>query len=442
MAKQKKKEKRGLGYLYKRDAHGREHPATSKVPGIYWLAFTDETGRRTRRKLEIDGRPVTDLETARAEQKRLRIPYITGTEVDALRAELGRLETKQATEADEADPPLTLDDAWGAFECAANRPECGEDTMRQHKSNWLDFLAWFRVKSPEARFIRDVTETVAGQYMSDFGKQKISANTYNKRVGFFRLFFRVLAKQARIADNPFAEIAKRRLQTHSRRALSRKELVTLLFSSEGEMQRLIWVGTFTGLRLGDCCTLRWAEVDLSSGVIRRVQRKIKNRRDPVIIGIPRPLYRLLAAVEMPTGYVCPSYAQRYLKSRSEQTNISREIQAFFEKCGIETNLDVGNSRKAVEVGFHSLRHTYASIHAEEGTPQAAIQDNMGHSNPAMTEHYQHISEDTARKVAAALDLPQLEAGDGIRSELLHIVQTARQEDLARLLELWRGINSK
>lgn len=443
MAKQKKKEKRGLGYLYKRDAHGREHPATSKVPGIYWLAFTDETGRRTRKKLEIDGRPVTDLETARAEQKRLRIPYITGTKVDALRAELVRLETKHAAEEDEADPPLTLDDAWAVFESSANRPECGEDTMRQYKSNWLDFLAWFRGKSPDSRFLRDVTETVAGKYMSEFGKQKISANTYNKRVGFFRLFFRVLAKQARMAVNPFDEITRKRMNGTSRRELSMSELRDVLLKSEGEMQRLFWLGAFTGLRLGDCCTLRWDEIDLEAGVIRRIPRKTRSRGKAVLIGIPPPLLRLLACIERNGPYVCPESAERYLSSRTRQGWISYTIQRFFRQIGIQTTMQDASKKKAVQlVGFHSLRHTYASLHAASGTPQALIQENMGHSNPAMTEHYQHISEDTARKVAAALDLPQLEAGDGIRSELLHIVQTARQEDLARLLELWRGISSK
>lgn len=440
MAKAKKKEKKGLGYLYKRDARGREHPATSKVPGIYWLAVQGEDGRRIRRRLEVDGHPVTDLETARAEQMRLRVPYITRTEVDALRAELGRLECRQAAEEDEADPPLTLDKAWQAFEQAANRPECGADTMRQHESNWRELLAWFREKMPEARFLRDITEPVAGQYMTDFGRQTVSANTYNKRVGFFRLFFRVLAKQARIDENPFAEIALRRMQGHSRRELSMQELRAVLLSSEGEMQRLFWLGTFTGLRFGDCCTLRWAELDMSSGVIRRIPRKTSARGKTVLVGIPPPLYRLLASAERVGDYVCPTYAARYLKSRSEQTNISREIQAFFSRCGIVTNAEVGNRRRAVVVGFHSLRHTYASIHAENGTPQPVIQENMGHSNPAMTEHYQHISEATARKAAAALDIPLIEADSGTRAELLQIVQTAGEEDLARLLALWREVS--
>ena len=443
MAKTQKKTKKGLGYLYKRDAQGREHPATSKVQGIYWLATTGDDGRRVRRRLEVDGKPVTDLETAKAEQMRLRVPFITHTAVDALRAELGRLENRQAIEEDQADPPLTLDDAWGVFVLSASRPECGADTMRQHESNWRDLLDWFRSMNPAGRFVREITEAVAGQYMTNFGKRGVSANTYNKRIGFFKMFFRVLAKPARLESNPFSEITRRRMQTHSRRELSMQELRTVLLSSDGEMQRLFWLGTFTGLRLGDCCTLRWAEVDLFSGVIRRIPRKTSARGKTVLVGIPPPLQRLLSAVETRRGYVCPTYAERYLKSRSEQTNISREIQAFFNRCGIETKAETGLRRRAVEVGFHSLRHTYASIHAESGTPQAVIQDNMGHSNPAMTEHYQHISEETARRVAAALDIPQLMDEDsGIRAELFRIVQTASDDDLARLLGLWRGISSR
>ena len=54
--------------------------------------------------------------------------------------------------------------------------------------------------------------------------------------------------------------------------------------------------------------------------------------------------------------------------------------------------------------FHSLRHAYVSLHAEAGTPQAMIQANVGHSNPAMTAHYTHVNEETARHVAEVLTL--------------------------------------
>ena len=437
----KKKEKRGLGYLYKRDAQGREHPAKSKVPGNYWLAMTEPDGHRVRRPLVVDGKPVTDYKTAQAEQMRLRIPIITHSQVEALRAQLLQLEGKEAEEDDLAHPPLTIDKAWRAFEQSANRPECGADTMRQHKSNWLTFVSWLRAENPKLRYLREITEELAGQYMTEFGQQGITANTYNKRITFFRLFFRVLAKPARIAVNPFADLVHRRQQAQNRRELSMQELRAVLLSSEGEMQRLFWIGTFTGLRLGDCCTLRWAEVDLFGGIIRRIARKTsRSGKPPVLVGIPPPLYQLLSVVHPKSGYVCPTYAARYLKSRSEQTNISREIQQFLERCGITTTRDTGNKRKAVVVGFHSLRHTYASIHAENGTPQPVIQDNLGHSNPAMTEHYQHISEEAARKAAAVLDFPLLEEDGGVRSELLRIVQTASVAELDRLMAMWREVS--
>ncbi|MBU0716126.1 MAG: hypothetical protein KJ964_12285, partial [Verrucomicrobia bacterium] len=48
------------------------------------------------------------------------------------------------------------------------------------------------------------------------------------------------------------------------------------------------------------------------------------------------------------------------------------------------------------------RHTWVSLHAARGTPQSVIQDSVGHANPAMTAHYTHVSEATARDVALTL----------------------------------------
>ena len=442
MAKAKKKGKKGLGHLYKRDAAGRDLPATSKAPGTFWLAYRNDEGRRIRVRLEA-----ATLDEAKAEQARLRAPVLTNTQVESLRAELGRLETRLDAETDEANPPLTISDAWGVFELAANRPECGYDTMRLHRSHWEKFVAWYTTRDGAGRFLRDITEADAGEYMTEFGRGKITANTYNKRIGFFKLFFRVLAKPARIVGNPFSEITRRRMQQKSRRELSLSELRAVLLTSSGEMQRLFWIGTFTGLRLGDCCTLLWSEVDFAAGVVRRLPRKTHTSGRPVVVGIPQPLERLLSAIPARERerYVCPRMAARYLKSRTEQTNISREIQAFFLKCGIQTTEKREGCRAAVLVGFHSLRHTYASIHAAYGTPQAVIQDNMGHSSPGMTAHYEHVSDETARRVAAALDIPQItEAGPGAtdaRDKLRRIADEANDFELAVLLAAWNRLKA-
>jgi len=79
-----------------------------------------------------------------------------------------------------------------------------------------------------------------------------------------------------------------------------------------------------------------------------------------------------------------------------------------------------------------------------GTPQAIIQDAAGHANPAMTEHYVHISPEAARRAAAALEIPQLAGSDVIdvpaepeapeRAELRKLANTMAVEQIQKILD--------
>lgn len=457
---------KGMGRLYKRDATGKEVAANSKKPGTYWLAYRDSTGKRVKQRLEVDGKSVTDYELAKREQLRLRAPYLTGSRIEVLKsveADLRRLEQQQAVEADRANPPLSIADAWQAYIDATNRPECGEETLGYYRTTWQRLVDWLAATYPEEPpvYLRDVTEEMANAHMAAMRKNAWTANTYNKHLAFLKLLFRVLAKPARMTANPFADITRRKLTTNSRRELTIEELHRVITSATGELRLLFEIGTFTGLRMGDCCTLRWGEIDLVRGIIRRKPNKtLHSSGAEVVIGIPGVLYREFLAVppEQRTGYVLPGMAARY-KTKNTRSYLCKDIQAHFRACGIETHAPGTGSRSHYEgkkkvyeptkravvlVGFHSLRHTYASLHAASGTPATLIQENMGHSSPGMTEHYTHVSDDTARRVAAALDLPQLTSTDAeiggamidkMRQQLLQVVEKADGALLQRLLHV-------
>lgn len=187
------------------------------------------------------------------------------------------------------------------------------------------------------------------------------------------------------------------------------------------------MGASTGLRLGDCATLTWGDVDLARGIIRRIPNKTKRRGKPVLLGIVPALHKRLTTIpaKARTGYVLPGMAEKYRRDASLLTNA---VKAHVLDCGIEVHapgtgeqikrkpdgtperdeksdkvLVVDTGKPAVvDVGFHSLRHTWVSMHAARGTPQSVIQDSVGHANPAMTAHYTHVSEATARDVALTL----------------------------------------
>lgn len=463
--KKDKRGQRGLGRLYKRDKSGKEYKATSKIPGIFWIEYSIETNdsagnvkkKRVRERLtDKDGVPITTLKEAKAEQLRIRAPFISGDKVEHLKkikADLSDAERELEQAVEEANPPLKIADTWNSYVAAPNRPDSGPRTLNDYSLYFAAFEAWLKENCPDAVYLRDISSETAAQYAASLTSAEKSPGTFNKHTGFLKLLCKVLEKPARITKNPFSEIKRRKLKTQSRRELTIEEVYRVLDTATGDLGMLLGFGTFTGLRLGDCCTLSWGEIDLVKRVIRRVPNKNANRdtAKPVLVGIPAPLYDRLQEIppEQRTGYLLPEYAKRY-QAISTRSEVTRQIQAHFEASGIQVHkagtgkiikdgkkINTGK-RAVVEVGFHSLRHTYVSMHAEKGTPAALIQEIVGHSNPAMTRHYTHVNEEAARRAADALDIaasPIAIEMDPERAELAVLVETADIEQVRAALEL-------
>lgn len=429
--------KRGLGRLYKRDKSGKEHPADSKVQGLFYLEYR-VNGKRTRERLtDVDGIQVKNLREAEKARARIMAPFASGETVEhlkAIQAKLANAEQEHVQAVEEANPPLSIVDAWDAYLNSTERPDTGDATLKYYAGYWTRFHKWAKDGDSEIKYLRDITSKVAQGYATALNGGKLSPNTYNKHTGFLKLFFRVLSEPARIQKNPFERIRKKQLKTNARRELTIAELTEILKKADGELQTLLMIGTFTGLRLGDCCTLKWGEVDLDRQLIRRVPQKTASRNQkPVLVGIPAALHTKLAETSKGKrkGYVVSKYAKLYTYLNASgkptrQPDISNEIQKHFKnRCGIQVHKEgtgykkvsdpsgkheyiweYTGTRAVVEVGFHSLRHTYVSLHAERGTPQAVVQAIVGHGNPAMTAHYTHIGEETARRVAGVIDLAE------------------------------------
>lgn len=422
---QRKRGKRGMGRLFKKQGT-KQFPADSPAAGSYYLTYTVEGARKTQALRDGDGNPITDRKAAEAERKRILAPFTTGDKVETLKAvqaALTQAEVGHVQAIEEANPPLRIKDTWQAYLDAPERPDSGELTLTRYEGHWNRFEAWLPTAHPDAQYLRDVTPTTAAAYAGDLVRANYSPNTFNKHIGFLRLLFRVLGDTARTSGNPFTKIKRKVQRTHSRRELTVPELTAVLDTAPDDLELLLYLGASTGLRLGDCATLQWGDVDLARGIIRRIPNKTAKSGKPVVLGIPPALHERLSKVKARTGYVLPTMAETYNRDAPCITN---RIKAHFLSCGIDVHApgtgqrikreaDGTPKRKdgkvitedtgkpaVVEVGFHSLRHTWVSMHAAAGTPGAIVQASVGHASPAMTAHYTHVNEATARDVARAL----------------------------------------
>ena len=424
------------GYLVRR---GKVFYAAWTVGG---KKFMQTTGKRDRREAE-------------KELRRIMEPFIAGDEVVTLQNIAARIEGRTAELTrleDDRNPPVTIETAWTTYLTAPTRPDSGERTASQYEGHYAAFAKWIRRTHPDALALRDVTTAVAGEYAQYLNARGLSANRYNKHVRFLTLLFRVLKEPARLAANPWEGIQRKRVVTQSRRELTVDELKTVCATAAGEMRLLFALGIYTGLRLGDCATLRWAEVDLRRRIIRRIPGKTaRSNPRPVII----PIHPVLSAMlsESPSTdrgeYVVADTAALYLQ---DATTLSNRVQAHFTACGVRTikrgtgfsvqkdkdgkekRIHTGK-RAVVEVGFHSLRHTFVSLCREANAPLAVVESIVGHSNPAMTRHYTHVSELAASQAVAAL--PAV-----INETNIEVASTIYNAPKARILEILKRTTAR
>jgi integrase len=387
--------KHRTGYLFKR--------------GDNFYCAWRVSGRPITRALRDDnGQPITKRREAEIARSKLMAPISTADEVAVLESIAGKLKGHKAELAkweDEQHPPSSIVQAWSDFLASNNRPDSGDSTLRQYEFQWQAFADWMKEKHPDVLALRDVSKEIAEEYASSLNHGIFSPSTYNKHLNLLTLVFRVIKRKAKLTINPWEDIQRKRVVAHSRRELTIDELRKVCQAATGELKLMLALGIYTGLRLGDCATLRWAEVDLVRALIRRIPNKTARRNPkPVIVPIHPGLLEMLSGTpdSQRVDNVLPQIAKTYNHRTDMVTDM---VQRHFKACGIKLHkpgTGTEGKRAVIEVGFHSLRHTFVSMCRASNAPLAVVESIVGHSNPSMTRHYTHVGELAASNAVALL----------------------------------------
>lgn len=213
--------------------------------------------------------------------------------------------------------------------------------------------------------------------------------------------------------------------------LSAKETASLCTQLTGEHLLLAQLMVGCGMRVSEACSLRVKDIDFDNSLIHI--RQAKGNKDR-IVPLPSDLIESLqdqikvtekwnawdavdgnARVELPNALdrkypkaakllewywvFCSAKLSKHPKENwmgrwhLHPEHISACISAAAKKAGI---------RK--QVGAHTLRHTFATLHLHSGTDLRTIQKLLGHKDIRTTQIYTHVDLGTLAEAPSPLSL--------------------------------------
>lgn len=220
--------------------------------------------------------------------------------------------------------------------------------------------------------------------------------TANRVFTFLRAALNLAYESQKITTNaawasikPFAKVDAPR-----ERYLSDDEALRLANACAPDMRALVTAALLTGCRYGELITVRAGQFDRDNGTLHIPESKSGKRRDVVLASEGRQFFETATAGKGAADLV-------FLRAGGVAWKRVDQVRPLKAACKA--------ARIFPAVGFHILRHTYASRLARANVPMAVIAKQLGHADLRMTtRHYAHLSPgyvaDTVRAAFGSMGL--------------------------------------
>jgi integrase len=345
------------------------HPETKN----WWISIYRGVGRP---RLQVSS-GTADEATARAVEASLRLAHRGNVPRDRLVAAIDNLMGHAA-----AGMPLAM--LWDAYAASPAATRIARRSLSNRRFAWQKFAAFMASRHPRIATADGVTRQMCQEFLDGLPVAgKTVNNTHNELSGLFT----AMRDRAGLAANPWADLQRRENQIQHGRAFTREEEPRILTACRGqhEWYELSMVARWTGLRLGDCLTLRGE--DIADGWIRITPSKTQRHGTRAVIPIHPALAPVLATLPS-TGPLFP-----YSLPRRDHRIIRLGYAPILAAAGVT---DTTEGR----VSFHSWRHTFRTRLAEAGVSNDVARKLGGWTTDVAERVYDHDLTQLQRAIAA------------------------------------------
>lgn len=258
--------------------------------------------------------------------------------------------------------------------------------------------------------VEDLTEDACQDYIDDLLEDcNLKISTVRKHYATLTAFLEWCIKQKIIATNPMKNIEKPVDNDGEEdvETFSLEEMRKIIKCSEEEplmWRAMIWLLSDSGLRRGEACALRWADIDFASGRVHVVNNaqytegtgtydtntKTKKNRDvfvsPKVVEILKEWKSFQKEVVEGQGGSVPKHIFTHLDGKRINPQApTAYLRKFGKKYGIE------------DCHPHKFRHTMATMMIQQGADVKTVSEKLGHTSVEITlKLYVHTNEEAQK----------------------------------------------
>lgn len=230
----------------------------------------------------------------------------------------------------------------------------------------------------------------------------LSSKTVSDALSIIKAIIKYAERMKFITDRTALDVSVKQKSSQLRVfSHAEEQLLFEYLSKEVDCTNLgILICMFTGIRIGELCSLTWEDISLESNTIhihrtmQRIQTPEGSNKTKILIAEPKSkcsireipitktLRNFLALYQDEEGYVLTGKADIFV----EPCTMQNRYKTILKRCGISN------------ASFHTLRHTFATRCIEVGFDVKSLSEILGHANVNITlNRYVHPSMEMKQK---------------------------------------------
>jgi integrase/recombinase XerC len=244
--------------------------------------------------------------------------------------------------------------------------------------------------------LRRITPLNLRAYLGDLKRADYSRATIARKIATLRSFYKFLARQGEVPNNPVKIIRTPRQEKRLPKFLAPAEVERLLATPKGQDLlslrdvAMLEVLYSSGIRVSELVGLNLEDVD-PIGEVARVRGKGRRERLALLGAFAlKALNRYLASRAKSNVRDTEALFVNRHGARLSARSVRRKLAKYLAAAGLDPH-----------VSPHTLRHSFATHMLERGADLRAVQEMLGHRSLSTTQIYTHVTASRLKEIYEA-----------------------------------------